>query len=60
MKRTHESRQIARADGLKMGRKPKFNPHQIKEARQRLAKGKRTRDLTKVYAVSRSMISRLA
>jgi len=27
-----------------MGRKPKLTPHQIKEARQRLAKGERTRD----------------
>ncbi len=60
VKRTHEGRQIARANGAKMGRKPKFNPHRIKEARQRLAKGERTRDLAKVYVVSRSTISRLA
>src|SRR5271170_281519 len=30
---THEGRQIARANGVKMGRKLKLNPHQIKEAR---------------------------
>jgi DNA invertase Pin-like site-specific DNA recombinase len=60
IKRTHEGRQIARDNGVKMGRKPKLNPHQIKEARQRLAKGERTRDLAKVYAVSRSTIARLA
>src|SRR5277367_6831028 len=30
IKRTHEGRQIARAKGVKMGRKPKLTPHQIK------------------------------
>lgn len=60
MKRTHEGRQIARAKGVKMGRKPKLTPHQIKEARQRIAKGETTRDLAKSYGVSRSTISRLA
>ena len=33
IKRTHEGRQIARAKGVRMGRKPKLNPDQIKEAR---------------------------
>jgi DNA invertase Pin-like site-specific DNA recombinase len=60
VKRTHEGRQIARANGVKMGRKPKLNAHQIREARQRLAKGEKTRDLAKIYAVSISTISRLA
>jgi hypothetical protein len=31
-------------------RKPKLNPHPIKEAR--LAKGEKIRDLAKIYAVS--------
>jgi hypothetical protein len=30
IKRTHEGRQIARAKGVRMGRKPKLTPHQIK------------------------------
>ena len=60
MKRTHEGRQIARAKGVRMGRKPKLNPDQIKEARQRLAKGEKTRVLAKIFAVSISTISRLA
>ena len=60
MKRTHEGRQIARAKGVRMGRRPKLNPHQVKEARQRLAKGEATRDLAKSYGVSRSTIARLA
>jgi len=59
VKRTHEGRQVARAKGVRMGRKPKLNPHQITEARQRLAKGEATRDLARLYAVSVSTISRL-
>lgn len=59
IKRTGEGRQIARAKGVKMGRKPKLTPHQIKEARQRIAKGEKTRDLAASYGVSRSTISRL-
>src|SRR5215831_15113771 len=49
---THEGRQIARAKGVRMGRKPKLTPHLIKEARQRLAKGEPTRDLAKSYGVA--------
>ena len=60
VKRTHEGRQIARAKGVKMGRKPKLNPHQIKEARQRIANGEKTRVIAKIFAVSISTISRLA
>jgi DNA invertase Pin-like site-specific DNA recombinase len=60
IKRTHEGRQIARAKGVRMGRKPKLTPHQIKEARQSLAKGEPTRALAKSYGVSVSTISRLA
>src|ERR1700728_513006 len=60
MKRTHEGRQIARAKGVKMGRKPKLSPHQMKEARQRIANGEATRELAKSYGVSVSTISRLS
>ena len=60
VKRTHEGRQLARAAGVKMGRKPKLTPHQIKEARERFAKGEKTRALAKSYGVSISTISRLA
>jgi DNA invertase Pin-like site-specific DNA recombinase len=59
MKRTHEGRQIARAKGVKMGRRPKLNPHQMTEVRLRLAMGEFTRDLASLYAVSPSTISRL-
>src|SRR5271168_583980 len=60
IKRTHEGRKIARANGVKMGRKPKLTQHQMEEARQRLAKGETTRALAKSYGVSVSTISRLA
>jgi DNA invertase Pin-like site-specific DNA recombinase len=60
VKRTHEGRQIARANGVKMGRRPKLNSYQTKEARQRLAKGEKPRDLAKAYAVSLRTIWRLA
>jgi DNA invertase Pin-like site-specific DNA recombinase len=59
VKRTHEGRQIARANGVKMGRRPKLNSYQTKEARQRLAKGEKPRDLAKAYAVSLRTIWRL-
>jgi DNA invertase Pin-like site-specific DNA recombinase len=59
IKRTHEGRQIARAKGVRMGRKPKLTPHQQQEARRRIAKGEKTRDLAKSYGVSISTISRL-
>jgi DNA invertase Pin-like site-specific DNA recombinase len=60
IKRTHEGRQIARANGVKMGRKPILTPYQIKEARQRIAKGEATRAVAKAFNVSISTISRLA
>jgi DNA invertase Pin-like site-specific DNA recombinase len=60
IKRTHEGRQIARANGVKMGRKPILTPYQIKEARQRIAKGERTREVAKIFNVSISTIARLA
>jgi len=59
MKRTHEGRKIAQAKGVRMGRKPILTPHQMTEARKRLAKGEPTRDLAKSYGVSVSTISRL-
>jgi DNA invertase Pin-like site-specific DNA recombinase len=61
IKRTHEGRKIAQGKGVRMGRKPKLTPHQIEEARGRIAKGdESTRDLAKSYGVSVSTISRLA
>ena len=57
--RTSEGRARARREGVRMGRKPILTPHQIGEARRRLADGATTRELAKSYGVSRSTISRL-
>ena len=59
IKRTHEGRKLAQANGVRMGRKPILTRHQIAEARERLAKGETMRDLAKSYRVSRSTIARL-
>jgi DNA invertase Pin-like site-specific DNA recombinase len=58
--RTGEGRERAKANGVKMGRKPKLTDHQKREAIKRLAKGETTRDLAKSYGVSVSTISRLS
>ena len=59
IKRTGEGRQIARAKGVKMGRKPVLTPYQTTEARQRIAKGEKTREVAQAFNVSISTISRL-
>jgi DNA invertase Pin-like site-specific DNA recombinase len=58
--RTGEGRARAIARGVKMGRKPKLTPHQVKEALRRVDAGERLRDIARSYNVSHSTISRLA
>src|ERR1700710_1620133 len=58
--RTGEGRERAQARGVKMGRKPKLTPHQIREAVGRRDKGETVRDIARTYNVSHSTISRLA
>ena len=58
--RTGEGRERAKARGVKMGRKPKLTPHQIREAVGRRDKGETVRDIARTYNVSHSTISRLA
>jgi DNA invertase Pin-like site-specific DNA recombinase len=57
--RTGEGRARAKAQGVKMGRKPKLTPHQQSEAIKRVAAGEGTRDIGRSYNVSHSTISRL-
>ena len=57
--RTSEGRDRARARGVKMGRKPKLTPHQVKEALQRREAGEPMRDIARSYNVHNSSISRL-
>ena len=57
--RTGEGRKLAKARGVKMGRKPKLTAHQQREALQRRAAGEPTREIARSYNVSHSTISRL-
>jgi DNA invertase Pin-like site-specific DNA recombinase len=57
--RTGEGRARAVAAGVKMGRKPKMTPHQVKEALRRVDAGEPMRDIARSYNVSHSTISRL-
>jgi DNA invertase Pin-like site-specific DNA recombinase len=57
--RTGEGRARAVARGVKMGRKPKMTPHQMKEALRRRDAGEPMREIAKDFNVSHSTISRL-
>jgi Resolvase, N terminal domain/Helix-turn-helix domain len=58
--RTHEGRERARANGVKLGRTPKLTPHQRREAIKRRDAGEATREIARSYNVSHSTISRLS
>jgi DNA invertase Pin-like site-specific DNA recombinase len=57
--RTGEGRKLAKARGVKMGRKPKLTDHQKREALRRRDAGEPTREIARSYNVSHSTISRL-
>jgi DNA invertase Pin-like site-specific DNA recombinase len=58
--RTGEGRERAKAQGVKMGRKPKLTLHQMREAiKRRDVDNEGTREIAKSYNVSHSTISRL-
>jgi DNA invertase Pin-like site-specific DNA recombinase len=57
--RTGEGRQRAKARGVRMGRKPKLNPHQRKEALARREAGETVVDIARSYAVAHTTILRL-
>jgi len=58
--RTSEGRTRAKARGVKLGRKPKLTPHQIKEAIKRRDRGEETlAEIGRSYNVSGWTISRL-
>jgi DNA invertase Pin-like site-specific DNA recombinase len=60
--RTGEGRDRAMARGVKMGRKPKLTPHQMREAVRRRDKGEPMREIARTFNafnVSHSTISRL-
>jgi DNA invertase Pin-like site-specific DNA recombinase len=57
--RTSEGRERAKANGVKMGRKPKLTHHQRQEAMARREAGEVLVDIARSYNVSHSTISRL-
>ena len=57
--RCNEGRQIAKANGIKFGRKPKLTPHQVAEVRKRKGNGETLTQIAKSYNCSHSTISRL-
>ena len=57
--RTGEGRARAKAQGVKMGRKPKLTPHQQAEAMTRRDAGESVMTIAKSYNVAHSTISRL-
>ncbi len=59
--RTREGRERAKANGVKMGRKPKLTDHQKREAiKRRDARKETLREIAASYNVSAATISRLA
>lgn len=59
IKRTNDGRQVAKANGVKFGRKPKLTEHQQNLARQRLLEGDSARSIAKDFGVSHTTITRL-
>jgi DNA invertase Pin-like site-specific DNA recombinase len=57
--RTGEGRELAKKNGVSMGRKPLLSPYQIAEVRQRKANGESVRQLARSYRVSPNTISRV-
>ena len=57
--RTTEGRQRAKANGVRLGRKPKLTSHQQKEARKRHEAGESERAIARSFNVNQSTINRL-
>jgi len=57
--RTSEGRKRAQADGVKMGRPPKLDAFQQREALKRLKAGESSAAIGRTYGVHRSTIERL-
>ena len=59
VKRANDGRAAAKARGAMLGRKPKLNAHQQREALKRLDSGESARAIGKTYDVHHATISRL-
>lgn len=60
LKRANKGRIAAIKKGTKLGRKPKLDDHQQKEALKRLKAGESCREVAKTYRVHHATIARLA
>jgi DNA invertase Pin-like site-specific DNA recombinase len=58
--RANAGRQVARAKGVKFGRKPKLSRYQQDEARKRLEAGESCRAIGRTMGVHHATIARLA
>jgi DNA invertase Pin-like site-specific DNA recombinase len=59
LERTARGRADAKAQGVKFGRKPKFTPHQQREAREPVAAAETQRSVARSYNGDQATISRL-
>src|SRR5215813_8551687 len=59
VKRANDGRRVARAKGVKFGRKPKLTTHQQKEARKRLRAGDSARSIAKLLGVHHATVLRV-
>lgn len=59
IKRANDGRKVAKANGVKFGRKPKLTEHQQKLAKQRLIEGDSARAIAKDFDVSHTTITRM-
>jgi DNA invertase Pin-like site-specific DNA recombinase len=57
--RTGEGRRRAQARGVKVGRPPKLNAHQRREAIERLRNGETQAEIARTYGVDATTIGRL-
>ena len=57
--RKGEGRTRAKARGVKLGRKPKLTPHQVKEVLRRKTSDEAVREIARSYNVHNSTISRI-
>jgi DNA invertase Pin-like site-specific DNA recombinase len=59
VKRANDGRKVARAKGVKFGRKPKLNEHQQAQARKRLEAGDSARSVAKDFRVHHATVLRV-
>jgi DNA invertase Pin-like site-specific DNA recombinase len=60
VKRANDGRKVAKAKGVKFGRKPKLSEHQQREARKRLEAGESARTIAKSFRVHHATVLRVA